>query len=801
MSMEEDEDAPNTTPGYNSHEGRQIAPTMAPRPIQPRISNAMSDMNSGNSRNTPIRGAGHMAFDKYTVDITRQVATWSRGIPSGHLKTVPDFDLFESVSAIEIGDPKMDSGAPQNQNDLDTTYDTSTRLSNSEIIWILDMHLGCLMNWNRGFPLAQTLFTSVYVEKLLSPDPKHPTVPKTIDDIKSFFSHQEPTGGDADIKNLQHPLSFQTLTINLFVVMVIKCCGLAIDSIIESQVPIYEEEDISLHTLGRDLLPAIKLGHIEMFFRDFLSQAERWDITTQSVDSPKRSPLAGIVLRMQFLHKLLVAMERDISPSERISSLTSAQSKLADIKKLGSEISPVDGVFDPQLQRRLASTSPLRPLVLNSPSDALSHASDFIEGLRTADWTLRWGEWENPSLTFRRSCQQFAFNESKKLPLVRAYSFHSIWRSPNESFEFLMVQDILSTVRCWPARDLYHRAYGNFPQVMSYPHPDEPSSYRAVLDFCQRAVEMGGGYIDVLRAFCSNSCRLRRTLCRCVKAFEELEQCEAVEADNILSADNRYHDETASRPMTTWSRTLKLEIMQTIIEMGFHLDMYALSEMVYIYSYLAMVYNARIDLIRFQKQKLNENLSSFSIDGFGVKLDSQLRINTEELNVIEAMLRLHRVLHWLDIVPGLKFSENQNIKRWDLRMKPFWPVREPAPPTWQEVSGYCELDWPRIEKGHEVESDHPVLLFLGEIHRELETASIQYQAQLRHFHKSQYIEIEAEEKLLLAKHTTTMHIISQLETLITCLKTGEKFNLLWETQPTKSYDWYNVFHTPDIVKA
>lgn len=81
----------------------------------------------------------------------------------------------------------MDSGCVEEGESLDVDFDVCQPLSPNELIWLMDEMLSrevfyifnCFVMrltisqvaWHMGYPLSQTLFTSVYIERLLWPDP------------------------------------------------------------------------------------------------------------------------------------------------------------------------------------------------------------------------------------------------------------------------------------------------------------------------------------------------------------------------------------------------------------------------------------------------------------------------------------------------------------------------------------------------------------------------------------------------------------------------------------------------------
>jgi len=112
-------------------------------------------------------------------------------------------------------EPKMDSGYLKPGETLYDDYDIGRELIAEEVLGIIDQMLCYEMAWHQGYPLAQTLFTSLYIDNLTS-QKRHPnTLP--------FF--------------------------------VIKTCDMAIE-MVTSQL-YFEEEDFHAHTYNRDLLTDI----------------------------------------------------------------------------------------------------------------------------------------------------------------------------------------------------------------------------------------------------------------------------------------------------------------------------------------------------------------------------------------------------------------------------------------------------------------------------------------------------------------------------------------------------------------
>ncbi|RBQ78351.1 hypothetical protein VDGD_21222 [Verticillium dahliae] len=104
-------------------------------------------------------------------DITSRFRKAASTLAPGELVKDGFFTLFESVGALEIMDPKMDSGCLEPGESLDNDYDVSKPLLPEEVLGIIDQLLCHEMAWHVGYPLSQTVFTCAYVESILMPAP------------------------------------------------------------------------------------------------------------------------------------------------------------------------------------------------------------------------------------------------------------------------------------------------------------------------------------------------------------------------------------------------------------------------------------------------------------------------------------------------------------------------------------------------------------------------------------------------------------------------------------------------------
>lgn len=136
-------------------------------------------------------------------------------------------------------DPKMDSGFLHPGETLEDAYDTLTPLLPEEVLGIMDQLLCYEMAWHAGYPLSQTLFTSVYMDKLLWPEPK------TLEEAQ-FYRGSVPDG------KIPGPL---LEVLRAYCLGLVKCCDFVIAKITSRDY--FEEEDFSTNTYNRVLFPQV----------------------------------------------------------------------------------------------------------------------------------------------------------------------------------------------------------------------------------------------------------------------------------------------------------------------------------------------------------------------------------------------------------------------------------------------------------------------------------------------------------------------------------------------------------------
>lgn len=97
------------------------------------------------------------------VPVTDLLARASAQLGVGELLQTDNFSLFEAMSAIEIGNIKMDAGAAPKLAEVPQEYPLQTQPSQGTMIAIMDSILSLEATWHTGPSLAQTVYCSHYM--------------------------------------------------------------------------------------------------------------------------------------------------------------------------------------------------------------------------------------------------------------------------------------------------------------------------------------------------------------------------------------------------------------------------------------------------------------------------------------------------------------------------------------------------------------------------------------------------------------------------------------------------------------
>ncbi|KAL9106915.1 MAG: hypothetical protein Q9227_008101 [Pyrenula ochraceoflavens] len=568
-------------------------------------------------------------------DITEDFHQAAAALDTGQLVKDEYFTLLESVNALgwQIGDPKMDSGLLQPGESLLEEYDVCKELLPEEVIWIMDQMLCHEVAWYMGHPLSQTLFTSVYVDRLLLPEPR------SLEDAQFWRNQAAHSGGPLD-------------------------------------------EDFSSQLYNRPLLHKFDVDEILLLLDDAQMYLE-----TSSLEAHLRSPLEH---RLIFRQEFLSALQKDMSISDykNTSSYTGVISMLEQISQTHEIGSAVPGSFSLKLQRTMASSVPPRPMVNIPFSDArfflqrlCQDAVDLIQVINVKG-----------NEKIYHAIHLFMFRKPQSSPYIRALLQLHLARNDKifdrQSLRDFIFADLESLVL--PDSILLDR------ENEKVETPSDFRFKIAVLmgDFVQR---IGSAYWSSFRSACLNRARVRRTLCHFVAEWDNLqvgvEELDTSLQDLTGERPLEYSGSpqpSFSYPLSSWMYHWKLHQLRCILQMGFELSVYLPNElagMLWYTCHICTTHLAHLNRMSFfveeegrarkaeanKRKQSAKNIAKISdkFDPVLWRLDRQFHHVRAHDNLAEALHALYTVLarHNLLRRPSKLYSTDK--LRYELRMKAF----------------------------------------------------------------------------------------------------------------------------------
>ncbi|KAI0456014.1 Mak10-domain-containing protein [Xylaria acuta] len=619
------------------------------------------------------------------IDITDEFAAAVKALSPGDIVKDDHFALFESVSALEIMDRKMDSGVLNEGESLDEEYDVTRSLLPEEILGIIDQLLCLEMAWHQGYPLSQTILTSVYVEALMNP------YPTTIDDVD--FT-----------RTLPPPLREPSLLFALraYCAGLIKACFFVNECMKEELY--YEEEDFVTNTYERNLLSHIPIPAIKGLLLDAVAELQAVQ------DAFPRDICLALSSRLRLRIAFLDAVDLSVTRSD-----TSENTKLpwVQLRDLINDIEnqhvlgkPVPEAFSTKLQRRLASTMPPRPMVKLSFEESITHFKRFFQNGNEVIDVLQY--------TDPQSLLNFIllFQAQKPQPLVfirtilQNLLFKDMVVLGRFSIRQLLDHDVsLGALPCGPHFD------------RSFDDVEVPTDARnrvasAMEVFRQRIADV---YLDLLRILCQNRCRARRLLCHHIQEWDIMET-DVGEIEERLQEPLRevsqgayQGEEPTYLPLSSWAYLYKLRQMEWVVQLGFELRVYQPDELMGMYYYLKRLASLRAQHTEQVKQttvlrekRAREHLKLQKEDPLPSDIAHEFKRSKQHLRVTmldaactwefaDGLSLLYLTLLRLGLVKPPPRPYGTDALRYELRMRPFARIAYPSRPTYKEFKQETEL--------------------------------------------------------------------------------------------------------------
>ncbi|CAN9356593.1 unnamed protein product [Alternaria alternata] len=623
----------------------------------------MADAPSSHNSTAPAPDTG------YEVD--------GAALEVGQLVKDEYFTLFESIGAIEIMDPKMDSGFLVPGETLEDDYDTLTPLLPEELIGIMDQLLCYEMAWHTGYPLSQTLFTSVYIDKLLWPETK-------------ILSQAQFFRGDVADERRPGPLLD---ILRAYCLAVIKGCDFVIAKITARDY--FEEEDFCTHTYNRVLFVGMPM---DVFLRELDAAIDTVaDAALVDINDALRQ---AIISRLELRKYLLRALDLDLPLDQTCYSWPPVLEGIERLKSTHQLGKMVSGAFSPKMQRRLASTVPPRPIVDLSFSDA----ADKLKQLATdCHESTRFPLLPQDPLEYQAFLWHYSSRSPPPLTYSRSYLatllFHPEVLETSVSLPLADVKNLVLTAS--PVLDPTNWTLSP-PRNALLPKPPKLMFAMLIDEFVERA---GQAYLDLWVAMSQNRCRVRRMLTHVITGWDLL-QADASSIDvDISTAAAQVGADVGSQVMefglSTWVYHKKLWMVEKVILLGFEQDIYLPDEYAGMYLFLGLIATRRKELLRRVEAHYIVLSSSFlkerrfrevqDVEDAQPFLASLLAGAEGTAELALAMARFYIIALYLGKLPMPRRTPFSTDKlRYEVRMKPFLALSPPEAPPFEDFQAHSQ---------------------------------------------------------------------------------------------------------------
>lgn len=455
----------------------------------------------------------------------------------------PDFSLFEAVSAIEIMDPKMDSGFLRPGDSTEDDYDVAQHLEPAQVVGIMDELLILEAAWHMGHGLSQTLLTSIYLDRLLWP------VPKSIDE--SRFNR---ITNDRDVNG------FVAIILRAYCLSLIRTCYLVIVHITRQYY--YEEEDFVTQIHHRNFLSNVETDQVI----ETVDHALVWLENEKGKGSVALGVADALCQRLFFRKSFLSSLDNSQfgdGQSRDSTFYALSQKCLQRIQRANFSTPsndpadaptisiPVPSAFSPKILRRLATAVPPRPPVDDiSISDALEYLDilfrDAIDAHALLDCTSPYDllnavctfhQRRNPPVFIRCLIQSFIQNENTPDSIDTPSSDSgqvfcaSGYRSLAEFFVDSMIELVLPDSPLLDPRNetVETPTDPRFANLMLMKEFIE--KYLWVRQFDSDSLVQNGSanschqtFLDMYKSICMNRSRVRRVLTHSIVAWDDMQR-------------------------------------------------------------------------------------------------------------------------------------------------------------------------------------------------------------------------------------------------------------------------------------
>ena len=568
----------------------------------------------------------------------------------------------------------MDSGYVPPGDTFEPDADLFKPLDAAEALWIMDQ-LTCLeIAWLDGYPLSQTVFTSLHIDRLLNPKYEN-------EYTSAFKTGQRPAAATTEL-DLVH------MALLAYCIGLIKCCDEAL-KLIQSQ-NFYEEEDFVTHLFGRELL--LKVDAAEAL--DELIWAQTQCVDTFEETNVHEAIMCQLDFRKTYL-RLLSGQNGSLGDPDLEVDWADFQHDIEQVKSYHKFATPCPQAFSEKVQRQLATSTPPRPMLQISWDLACSIWKKLCEDVIAAHRLTSLDIIPSPA-GLHRAIWAFSYRE-QPCCLARAEIQSILFAKQAIRDEIPHFQLLMTDIS-----DLVLAGDGLVdPRSFEVELPSDPRHVcsKLIQGFMDNAIEE---FLNLYRMVCQNRCRIRRTFTQAIPILDELETV-AQTTDQELrkstpSLTRNLNGKTNTlEPLTCWTKFHKLRIMAWTVQLGFETDIYCPDELGSMYWLLARMSE--------QRSQLLAHVTAFTTDRLGratrkaVKWDCSNSIDylTSLHNIAmittliaDAMATLYKLLMSVGLITAPKRDFADASLLYEARMKPFLGIFNDTPPGADEFEKWRE---------------------------------------------------------------------------------------------------------------
>ncbi|KAJ1966296.1 N-alpha-acetyltransferase, non-catalitic subunit [Dispira parvispora] len=509
-----------------------------------------------------------------------QDATSELGV--GELIMATNFDLFDCMSALEIMDPKMDSGLKAGEEVLASDYRCDVPLSAAQTLWVIDQLLVHEMTWHSGQSILQTLFTCVYHR--YSTQFNRETLLELI---------------------TESPLHFVLIT---HIVATFKCVHVVSEQMQLGQL--YENEDFTSTCYGRrvsadlsilDALQALEQSH------SWLQEKGQCD-STETDSGVWQALLNRTSFRIEFLGVL------SLHPFEQRSCDTVAETLDRALALLNSAQSfefthslgdPSPRAFSKNNSRLFNSQLPPRAIKLFTIPETVDYLCHLLQSLRRTTCLK-----SIPSPTALLYFLQYFQNGTVSAPpFARATLLsmldtneHLLTRESHHQFVVNSIRDF----SCPPPQVLPPDSEFAVILAASRLPPQSPYATSLTIPLTHQVVRYSTpAFVSLMKLYGQNRARQRRLLRQLLDYWDDVyRQIATLDSPDSSRGSPRFS------PITAWAINIKLDLMTQFLASGFSLDLYAPWEYTLIYWYLDYLFSHKLSHVEAMHRQMTQYFTS-----------------------------------------------------------------------------------------------------------------------------------------------------------------------------------------------